>query len=186
MWLVSVVIRRYIDILIIIINFPHSTCIRSFFGSSILTSLFIFKCFFGLVFNYNRESLIRTSVIQTRRLTERSRCALIRCITCSTRAIDPRWLLCVLVLLPLGRKGRVVLTIEEKLKICDLLKNGRSLTSVAAEFNVGKSTIHDIVKNKAKLQTFLMEIQDGDCTKRRIVRRANLDALVKAVYLWFV
>ena len=50
MWLVSVVIRRYIDILIIIINFPHSTCIRSFFGSSILTSLFIFKCFFGLLY----------------------------------------------------------------------------------------------------------------------------------------
>ena len=43
---VSVVIRRYIDILIIIINFPYSTCIRSFFGSSILTSLFIFKMFF--------------------------------------------------------------------------------------------------------------------------------------------
>ena len=40
-WLVGVVIRRYIDILIIIINFPYSTCIRSFFGSSILTSLFI-------------------------------------------------------------------------------------------------------------------------------------------------
>ena len=40
---------RYIDILIIIINFPYSTCIRSFFDSSILTSLFIFKCFFGLV-----------------------------------------------------------------------------------------------------------------------------------------
>ena len=37
---------RYIDILIIIINFPYSTCIRSFFGSSILTSLFIFKMFF--------------------------------------------------------------------------------------------------------------------------------------------
>ena len=50
MWLVGVVVRRYIDILIIIIiNFPSSTCIRSFFGSSILTSLFIFKCFFGLV-----------------------------------------------------------------------------------------------------------------------------------------
>ena len=40
--IVGVVIRRYIDILIIIINFPYSTCIRSFFGSSILTSLFIF------------------------------------------------------------------------------------------------------------------------------------------------
>ena len=39
-WLVGVVMR-YIDILIII-NFTYSTCIRSFFGSSILTSLFIF------------------------------------------------------------------------------------------------------------------------------------------------
>ena len=35
------VVKRYIDILIIIINFPYSTCIRSFFGSSIPTSLFI-------------------------------------------------------------------------------------------------------------------------------------------------
>ena len=46
MWLVGVVVRRYIEILIIIINFPYSTCIRSFFGSSILTSLFILKMFF--------------------------------------------------------------------------------------------------------------------------------------------
>ena len=49
MWRVGVVVRRYINILIIIINFPYSTCSRSFFGSNILTSLFIFKCFFGLV-----------------------------------------------------------------------------------------------------------------------------------------
>ena len=41
-WLVGVVVRRYIDILTIIINFPYSTCISSFFGSSIPTSLFIF------------------------------------------------------------------------------------------------------------------------------------------------
>ena len=55
MWLVGVVIRRYIDILIIIINFPYSTCIRSFFGSSILTSLFIFKMFFrSLLYRVNR------------------------------------------------------------------------------------------------------------------------------------
>ena len=50
-WLVRVVVRRYIDILIIIINFPYSTCIRSFFGSSILTSLFIFKMFFRSFIN---------------------------------------------------------------------------------------------------------------------------------------
>ena len=50
-WFVSVVVRRYIiDILIIIITFPYSTCISSFFGSIIPISLFIFKCFFILVY----------------------------------------------------------------------------------------------------------------------------------------
>ena len=54
-WLVSVVVRRYIyiiDILIIIITFPYSTCINSFFGQYQLfpISLFIFKCFFVLVY----------------------------------------------------------------------------------------------------------------------------------------
>ena len=43
-------VQWYIDILIIIINFPYSTCIRSFFGSSILTSLFILKMFFRSCF----------------------------------------------------------------------------------------------------------------------------------------
>ena len=43
----GVVVRRYIDILTIIINFPYSTCISSFFDSSIPTSLFIFKTFFS-------------------------------------------------------------------------------------------------------------------------------------------
>ena len=57
-WLVGVVVR-YIDILIIIINFIYSTCIRSFFGSSILTSLFIFKMFF-------RSLRIRIRIIRNR------------------------------------------------------------------------------------------------------------------------
>ena len=48
MWLVGVVMR-YIDILIIIINFPYSTCIRSFLAAASLLLCSFFKCFFGLV-----------------------------------------------------------------------------------------------------------------------------------------
>ena len=40
-WLEGVTVRRYIDILIIIITFPDSTCISSFVGSSIPTSLIV-------------------------------------------------------------------------------------------------------------------------------------------------
>ena len=49
MWLVGVVVRRYIDFRIIMITFPYSTCISSFFGSSIPT-LFSFYVFFVLVY----------------------------------------------------------------------------------------------------------------------------------------
>ena len=38
--------------LTIIIYFPYSTCISSFFGSNILTSLFVFKMFFHSCFCY--------------------------------------------------------------------------------------------------------------------------------------
>ena len=44
----GVAVRRYIDILIIIITFSYSTCISSFFGSSIPTSLFMVREFIGL------------------------------------------------------------------------------------------------------------------------------------------
>ena len=50
MWLVGVVIRRYIDILIIIINFPYSTCIRSFLAAASLLLCSFLKCFFGLIY----------------------------------------------------------------------------------------------------------------------------------------
>ena len=46
----------YIDILIIIINFPYSTCIRSFFGRASLLLCSFLKCFFGL-YNYRFPKL---------------------------------------------------------------------------------------------------------------------------------
>ena len=58
----GVVVRRYIDILIIIITFPYSTCISSFFGSSIPTSLFILKMFFRSLRKRTRQSKERNHI----------------------------------------------------------------------------------------------------------------------------
>ena len=63
----GVVVRRYIyiDILTIIINFPYSTCIRSFWGSSIPTF-----CSFLMFFrSYFRNFFI----IDSKRYSEHSR-----------------------------------------------------------------------------------------------------------------
>ena len=57
----GVVVRRYIDILIIT-TFPYSTCISSFFASSIPTSLFIFKMF------------LRSCLLDIKQMTEKVYC----------------------------------------------------------------------------------------------------------------
>ena len=62
MWLVGVVIRRYIDILIIIINFPYSTCIRSFLAAASLLLCSFLNVF--SVFNNNSSSSTRVSFMK--------------------------------------------------------------------------------------------------------------------------
>ena len=56
-WLVGVVVRRYIDILTIIINFPYSTCIRSFLAAASLLLCSFLKCFFGLTIIESVDSI---------------------------------------------------------------------------------------------------------------------------------
>ena len=41
----GVVVRRYIDILTIILNFPYSSCIRSFLAAASLLLMFFWSCF---------------------------------------------------------------------------------------------------------------------------------------------
>ena len=73
MWLVGVVVKRYIDILIIIITFSNTTSISSFFGSSIPT-LFIFQMFFFLVYiNFVQYSKRCSKNIQDRSKIEITR-----------------------------------------------------------------------------------------------------------------
>ena len=45
----GVVVRRYIDILTIILNFSYSSCIRSFLAAASLLLCSFLKCFFALV-----------------------------------------------------------------------------------------------------------------------------------------
>ena len=61
-WLADVVVKRYIDILIIIITFPTPLVLALFFSSSIPTSLFIFQMFFRLIFRPGILSCIKLTV----------------------------------------------------------------------------------------------------------------------------
>ena len=58
----GVAVRRYIDILIIIITFPYSTCISSFFCSSIPIALFIFLIQAPPAKSMSRSIIVHTSL----------------------------------------------------------------------------------------------------------------------------
>ena len=63
----------------------------------------------------------------------------------------------------------------------------RSLASVAVEFGVGKSIVHDIVKSQEKLKAFQVEVHEYESLKKRkIVRRADFEQLDKTMYLWLI
>lgn len=69
----------------------------------------------------------------------------------------------------LAKLNRVMLSIEEKLKILKKLDQGCTLSSIATEFGDGKSTVSDIKKVREKTK-FSAKAQDGSSlTKRCIV-----------------
>ena len=82
-WLVGVVsrrcvwlvVKRYIDILTIIINLPYSTSINSFFGRASLLLFSFLKCFFSLVcvifLQYIANVIQRTFEIVQKKSTSR-------------------------------------------------------------------------------------------------------------------
>ena len=49
---------------------------------------------------------------------------------------------------------RRVLTLKDKLSVVEMWEKGYSYARIAAEFQIGKSTVFNIVKQKNKLRSF--------------------------------
>ena len=85
------------------------------------------------------------------------------------------------------KRKRVTLTIEQKLYILKKLDQGSTMSSIASEFGVGKSTVFDIKNSREKIIKFAGEAQDDSSLKSRcIVRRADDDAHDRAIHHWFI
>ena len=58
------------------------------------------------------------------------------------------------------KRKRVVLSIEDKTEVIDMLDHGSSSTAIVAKYGIAKSTVSDIKKNKAKILAFKREMAD--------------------------
>ena len=59
-----------------------------------------------------------------------------------------------------SKRKRVGLTLKEKLEIVKLVDRGSSYKSVAAHFNIGKSTVSDVYKACGRVEQFMAELDD--------------------------
>ena len=87
---------------------------------------------------------------------------------------------------PSKKCKRKVVSIEKKLKICHKHKMGQSYTSLSKEYDLGKSTVHDIIQSEDRLTEYALEIQHASGSKRSIIRRSKYDELDKTLHLWFL
>ena len=81
---------------------------------------------------------------------------------------------------------RVVLTIENKLKILEMIDKSVSYSIIAEKFGRVKSTVGDIKKSKEKILQFRREMVEMRMTnKPKVMKLGYNEKLDQALYLWF-
>lgn len=85
------------------------------------------------------------------------------------------------------KRKRVVLSIEQKLEIVQKSENGTNVKTLVKEYNVGDSTVRDIIKNGPKFIEFSDTSEGGKnyMSGRKTMKTSTYDDLDKAMVTWF-
>lgn len=111
---------------------------------------------------------------------------LVSSVACEPSLVTDRAVVVVQFAMATKRK-RVVLSVSDKLKITDQLKNGASGSHLAREYGVGNATISDIKKNSDAITKFASVLDSEDeSLHRKTMKMAEKQDLDTAVYKWFM
>ena len=89
-----------------------------------------------------------------------------------------------------AKKGkRVQLTIENNLKVCEMAKNNVPKAVIMSQFSIGKSTLNDFLRSKAKFKKFKAKKEElglsGSAKAAKKVKGGVFDKLDSALYIQF-
>ena len=87
------------------------------------------------------------------------------------------------------KRKRVQLTIEDKLKVCEMAKKNVPKSVIMSQFSIGKSTLNDILRSEEKFKKFKAEKEElgltGAAKTAKKVKGGYFDKLDSALYIWF-
>lgn len=86
------------------------------------------------------------------------------------------------------KRKRVVLTIEQKLEVCQMVRDNVARKVIMDKFNLGRSTLSDIVKNEASLTAFKKKRLDlgisGSVKTAKSLKDGMFEKLDSSLYIW--
>ena len=83
------------------------------------------------------------------------------------------------------KRKKIVLSIESKVKILKKLHEGSSIKSLCTTYNIGKSTIYDIKKNKEELLKFYRDADEPNLlAKRKTMHYGKNEDVDKVLMEW--
>lgn len=86
-----------------------------------------------------------------------------------------------------AKRKRVVLTIQQKLDIVQNIERGSTVKQMCNQYNVGDSTVRDIVKNKDKLVTFACSSDTNFAmANRKTMKKSSYEELDECLREWFM
>ena len=87
------------------------------------------------------------------------------------------------------KRKRVVLTIDDKLAVCEMVKKNINKDEIMAKFNITRQTTNDICKSKDSFKQFKkakLELgTSSKLTSRKSMKSGSYKELDSALYMWF-
>ena len=86
-----------------------------------------------------------------------------------------------------SKRRKVVLSVQDKLDIINMLKKGASYTVIIEKYGIGRSTVADIKKSESKLLAYKdkMAMMGLKAEKTKAMKTGNYELLDAALYIWF-
>ncbi|KRY30217.1 Jerky -like protein-like [Trichinella spiralis] len=82
---------------------------------------------------------------------------------------------------------RKVLSLEQKLEVCELVERDESLRKSANSFGVGLSIVPDIYCSRHQLTDFVLHVDtSSSCSSRKSMKTSISRAFDSAICLWFL
>ena len=85
------------------------------------------------------------------------------------------------------KRKKVVLYINQKLEIIELLQKGTLYTVISERYGIGRSTVADIKKNEVKLKAFTWKMKDMGVKSltMKAMKVGTYEKLEATLYIWF-